>query len=146
METVWVLLDRYEENYCSAVPCIPKTCSRRLSKKLWSVVSNAAKRPRTVTLEMEKARGRWQFLKKLFQCCVLVYKQIGKDLIDCWKRDDRTFEQDFFFYDLAQKREIWHTAKLFDIVVIKGTLFERAATADLWVCGKLPEVSESLTI
>ena len=30
-----------------------------------------------------------------------------------------------FFYDLGQKRKIWHRAKIFEIVVVKGRLFEQ---------------------
>ena len=54
METVWVVLVTYEENHWNAVPwpCILKPSSRRRSKLLWPVSSNAVEQWVNVTTDL----------------------------------------------------------------------------------------------
>ena len=52
MTTVCCLSNRYDLNHERGVPEIPKTCSRRDRRILWSMVSKAADRSRSVRIEI----------------------------------------------------------------------------------------------
>ena len=63
-----------------------KTCSRRLSKMLWSIVSNAAERSRNVTIEVFPLSWKSMGSLTIFKRAVSVLCP-RKDLLGCWSRD-----------------------------------------------------------
>ncbi len=50
METVNVRLLRYDCISCSAVPVMPKWCCRVWKRIVWSIVSNAADKSRSISI------------------------------------------------------------------------------------------------
>ena len=152
METVWVLLDRYEANHCSAIPCIPKTCSRQLGKMLWSMVSKLCGQikeldyrkvsfiKRTQEIVDNVHNGHFSVVSRFIGRLENIYLAARREMIG--------HLQEILISIILYTKERFHTGRsiLRPLWSRVGFFSGSFTTAGLWLCGKMPEVSESLTI